>query len=534
VEKMSHQHEIELHHEKLVFFTNITHEFRTPLTLILGPIEDLLGEKDIKYAFKKKLLLIYRNSNRLNDLINKVLDFRKVETGLMKIKISYGNMLQTIKETCFPFREIFQEKNIMFCLEHEQDELNVWYDPDKINIILNNLLSNAYKYTQAEGKVVVSVSQKNNLGNGNLVVLKVSDTGSGISEDELPIIFDRYYRIGKQNNTSGSGIGLALTKSLVDLHKGKITVDSVVNQGTTFHVELPVSKDIYLPGDIVEQPFHSLNYNGSKHVFPIEKEEEQLTEDYEKLNNKEILLIIEDNLEILEYIKDSFHDSFKVLSAIDGEEGLALAFKYIPDIIITDVMMPKVDGLEVCRRLKKNIKTCHIPVVMLTARNTLMQKQEGYEVGADSYVTKPFSFTLLKSRVKNLMQSRKMLTEHISRSMLIQPDETKINLKDEQFISNAITIIEKNMIAENFSVDVLSAELGLSHSVLYRKIKALSGYSISRFIRSIRLKNAAQLLRTKQYTISEVAFQVGFNDMKYFRQAFKEQYKVLPSEYQKQ
>lgn len=530
VEKVTRQHEQQLNQEKLNFFTNITHEFRTPLTLIQGPIEDLLREHDLAYRFKKKLLLIYRNSNRLNLLINKLLDFRKVETGLMELKVSHGNIVQTIKEICFPFNEIFVEKKILFTLEHQPDEIIGWYDADKIQIILNNLLSNAYKYTNSNSTVKVTVTQ-NNFNNVTGVNITVADTGVGIPPAHLPNIFNSYYRAGNQANVVGSGIGLALTKSLVEIHNGTITAQSTQGVGSVFIINLPLDKNIFKQHQICNQNVTQI----SKPLSQITLDTPEITtvDGYTDKDNyqQKIMLIIEDNNEIREYIKDSFTDGFTVYDADNGTLGLELAFKHIPDIIITDIMMPGVDGLEVCRQIKTNIKTCHIPVVMLTARNTLYQKQEGYQTGADSYVTKPFSTMLLKTRVNNLLQSRKMLTEHISRTILLQPDELHINLKDEQFISDAISIIEKNLDNENFTVDYLCTELGISHPVLYRKIKALTGFSIAEFIRSIRLKNAAQLLRTKQFSISEVAFKVGFNDLKHFRQCFKEQYKTLPSDY---
>jgi DNA-binding response OmpR family regulator len=395
-------------------------------------------------------------------------------------------------------------------------------------------LSNAYKYTNEFGKVSVNVSEGKTENGNPKIIIKVSDTGIGIPEEHLPNIFDSYYRIGQQQAT-GSGIGLALTKSLVEIHKGRIWVESQPGKGTDFIVELPLDKNLFSSHQICEIPQQYIKT--PKESFGIDHQQTEMkVNDFNARDNdqQKILLIIEDNTDIRVYIKDSFTDEFNVFEAPDGEKGLELAFKHIPDIIITDIMMPGIDGLEVCRRLKENLKTCHIPVVMLTARNTLYQKQEGYETGADSYVTKPFSTVLLKSRVQNLMRSRKMLTEHISRTILLQPDELHINLKDEKFISDAIAIIENHLIDENFSVDFLSSELGISHPVLYRKVKALTGFSIAEFIRSIRLKNAAQLLRSKQYTISEVAFKVGFSDMKHFRQCFRDQYKVLPSDYQRQ
>lgn len=529
VEKMTRKHEYQLSQEKLNFFTNITHEFRSPLTLILGPLEDLLREPDIAYRIKKKLMLIYRNSNNLLNLINKLLDFRKVETGLMDLKVSNENIIQTIKEICFPFKEICLEKKIKFTLETETENIKAWFDADKLRIILNNLLSNAYKYTRESGEIHVRITSDDN---NTSVKIMVRDTGIGIPDEHLPYIFDWYYRIGQQNQPAGSGIGLALTKSLVELHKGKISVESNSEIGTLFTVILSTDKNLFTPHQISSE--FEQNSKKTEETFHLKPDTENINSVKNENKHQKILLVIEDNADIREYIKDSFSNDFKVLDAPDGEKGLELSFKYIPDIIITDIMMPVIDGLEVCRRIKNSIKTCHIPVILLTARDTLTYKQEGYEIAADSYITKPFSMALLQSRVNNLIQSRKLLTNYISRSILFEPDQSHINLKDEKFISDIITLVENHLSDKNLSVEFISSEFALSHSVLYRKIKALTGLSISEFIRGIRLKKAAQLLLSKQYSISEVAFLVGFNDIKYFRQCFRDQYKVLPSAYQNQ
>jgi signal transduction histidine kinase/ligand-binding sensor domain-containing protein/DNA-binding response OmpR family regulator len=529
-EKITRQKEHQLNQEKMRFFTNMTHEFRSPLTLIQGPLEDLLQEPQLSRPVSKKILLIYCNSNRLLELINKLLDFRKVETGSMQLKVIKGDLVRAVKECCYPYRELFIENKIEFSLKANPEEIEVWFDPEKLMIIMNNLLSNASKYTKPKGQVTVEISEE---GNKEYAVIKVWDTGIGIAPEHLETVFEQYYRIEEIKGVNGSGIGLALTRNLVEMHKGTILAESVAGMGSCFTVKLKKGRNHFSDEQIdVSSGGFFKPFNGFKSNLDMEQEEPQPESDHDDAQRK-IMLIVEDNDEIRSYIKDSFADEFQIIEAVDGSSGLEMAFKYIPDIIITDIMMPGIDGLELCSKVKTSIKTSHIPVVILTARNTIQQKQEGYETGADSYVTKPFSTSLLKSRIRNILLARKHLTEHIARTILLQPDEIHINLKDEKFISDAIRIIESRMADENFDVDALGLDLGVSRSVLYRKIKALTGFNIVEFIRSIRLKNAAQFLRTKEYTVSEVAYKVGFNNLKHFRLCFKEQFKVSPSDYQK-
>jgi CheY-like chemotaxis protein len=535
-EKITRQKEQQLNQEKIRFFTNITHEFRSPLTLIIGPLEDMLRERHLTTPIGRKLLLIYRNSNRLLDLIDKLLEFRKVETGAMKLKIAKGNVVNTLKEICFPFREIFAEKSIEFVFVSPKEDIGLWYDAEKLFIIINNLLSNAHKYTPEKGRVTVEITE--DLNNGSeAVFIKVSDTGIGVPKSHQENIFDQYYRIEEAKDVKGSGIGLALTRNLVELHKGEITVESEEGKGSCFTVRFLCGNSHFSPDQI------SNNEAGS-----VLKKSPQIPESYGEKpdgaitetiavskddDQKKIMLVVEDNDEIRSYVADSFSQEFRILEASDGEAGLEQATKYLPDIIITDIMMPVIDGLELCKKIKSNVKTSHIPIIMLTARNALQHKQEGYETGADSYITKPFNAALLSSRVHNLLESRIRLAEHIARSLLFQPDEVHLGLKDEKFISDAIGIIEKHIINENFDAEFLASELSMSHSALYRKLKALTGFNITEFVRGVRLKKAAQLLRSKDYSVSEISYMVGFNDVKHFRNSFKEQYKVSPSDYMK-
>ncbi len=534
-EKITRQKESQLNQEKLRFFTNITHEFRSPLTLIIGPLEDLLSESKLTAPIVRKLMLIHRNSNQLLNLIDKLLEFRKVEAGEMKLRIIRGNIASLLNEVYYSFNPLFAHKNIEFVIETCAGEVDLWYDPEKIVIILNNLLSNAYKYTHEGGKVSLELTC--GIANGNeVVMIKVRDTGVGISEDHKQNIFDQYYRIEEVKEAQGYGIGLALTKNLVLLLKGDISVESELSKGSCFTVTLlrgnhHFSQDqIFNDGD---KPTPNMNTMLTFESGKVASEPSEPDISSQENSQKKIMLVVEDNDDIMSYIKDSFVEEFRILEASNGEMGLKLAIKFLPDIIITDIIMPKMDGLELCKRVKSDLKTCHIPVIMLTALNTLQYKIEGYEIGADSYITKPFSTSLLASRIHNLIKSRNLLAEHISRSLLFQPEEVQLGLKDEKFISDVIEIIERNILNEKFDALFLAEELNMSHSALYRKLKALSGFTIVEFIRGIRLKKAAQMLRSQSYTVSEVAYMVGFNDLKHFRNSFKEQYKVSPSEYMK-
>ncbi|MBB3187369.1 hybrid sensor histidine kinase/response regulator transcription factor [Microbacter margulisiae] len=538
-EKITRQKEYQLNQEKLRFFTNITHEFRSPLTLIIGPLEDLLSDSKLAAPIVRKLMLIHRNSNQLLNLIDKLLEFRKVEAGEMKLRVVKDNITALLKEVYVSFVPLFEHKNIEFTIESCSDVVDLWYDPEKLVIILNNLLSNAYKYTHAGGKVSLELAYGTLNGN-EAVLIKVRDTGIGISEEHKQNVFDQYYRIEEVKDAQGYGIGLALTQNLVSLMQGEISVESELGKGSCFTVTLLQGNSQFSREQIINDRGHYVIPANLPRSIENAEQATEMTDlmtyaDAEQSGDgqKKIMLIVEDNDEIMSYIKDIFKKEFRMLEATDGEAGLKLALKHVPDIIITDIIMPKMNGMELCAKVKSELKTSHVPVVMLTALNTLQYKIEGYETGADSYITKPFSTALLTSRVYNLIKTRTLLAEHIARNLLFQPEEVQLGLKDEKFISDIIEIIEKNISDEKFDAIYLAGELNMSHSTLYRKLKALTGFSISEFIRGVRLKRAAQLLRSQSYNVSEVAYMVGFNDLKHFRTSFKEQYKVSPSDYMK-
>ena len=493
LEKKNHEQEQELNQERLRFYTNITHELRTPLTLILGPLEDMQKETSLPAKQAQKLSVIHQSALRLLNLINQILEFRKTET-----------------------------QNKKLC------------DKEIITIVLDNLISNAIKYTE-QGRVTLSLYQtmRNEVA---YTEIKVSDTGYGISAEALPHIFDRYYQESGKHQASGTGIGLALVKNLVTLHEGEIRAESIQNEGSTFYISL-LTDNIYpnaLHADSTEPIQEDTNQEASLE-YP-----QETTLDI----GKPILLIVEDNEEIQKYIAESFADSFEVLTAYNGEEGKQQALSRIPDIVVSDIMMPVMDGIILCRQLKEDVRTSHIPVILLTAKDSLQDKEEGYEVGADSYLTKPFSASLLRSRINNLLESRKKLIAQFQ-TQSVPGNQADLKEKriviaealsklDNEFIEKITLLIEENLSSEKIDITYLSDKMCMSGSTLYRKMKALTGLSTNEYIRKVKMQNAERLLLEGKFNISEIAYKVGMNSTGYFRQCFKEEFGVSPSDYLKQ
>lgn len=534
LEKKNHEQEQELNQERLRFYTNITHELRTPLTLILGPLEDIQKDTSLPAKQAQKLGVIYQSALRLLNLINQILEFRKTETQNKKLCVCKDNIAPLIHETGLKYKELNQKAKIDFRTQVEKEEMLLFFDREIITIILDNLLSNAIKYTE-QGLITLSLYQTTR-NEVSYTEIKVSDTGYGISADALPHIFDRYYQESGAHQASGTGIGLALVRNLVELHEGEIRVESTPNEGSTFYISL-------LTDNIYPNALHTDSTERSK------KEEEQKITSEDAQDDvidagKPILLIVEDNEEIQEYIVDSFSDSFEVITANNGEEGKQQALNRIPDIIVSDIMMPVMDGITLCRLLKEDVRTSHIPIILLTAKDSLQDKEEGYEVGADSYLTKPFSASLLRSRINNLLESRKkLITQFQAQSasgkrsdlsekrIVIAEAMSKL---DNEFIKKITQLIEENLSSEKIDINYLSDKMCMSGSTLYRKMKALTGLSTNEYIRKVKMQNAERLLLEGKYNISEIAYKVGMNSGGYFRQCFKEEFGVSPSDYLKQ
>ncbi len=533
-EKWNHEQEQHLNDERLRFFTNITHELRTPLTLIIGPLEDMMGSKTLNNKDKHRIAVIYQSAIRLLELVNQILEFRKTETQNKKLCVCRENISALVYEIGLKYKELNKNSLINIQIQTEAEDMTLYFDKEAITIILDNLISNALKYTE-KGLITIS-SRWAEVQNVRYLELSVQDTGYGISPDALPHIFDRYYQEGSTHQASGTGIGLALVKNLVTLHEGTITVQSKLNEGTTFVVRLIASN----------------NYPSALHR-DLTKEEEDKSKEKLLLDGKEqntdnmrpVILIIEDNKDILDYMVESFTDLYEVKTASNGKEGQEMALAYIPDIIVSDVMMPVMDGITLCKRLKSDVRTSHIPIILLTAKDTLADKEEGYQSGADSYLTKPFSASLLHSRINNLLAQRRRLSERYIAKL--NPDTSKKDLEekhsiltnslnkiDNEFLDKLTSVITENLSStETIDISFLANHLCMSNSTLYRKVKALTGMSTNEFIRKIKMQLAEKMLLEGKYSIAEIAFKVGINSTVYFRQCFKEEFGMLPSEYLK-
>ncbi|MEM9325602.1 MAG: two-component regulator propeller domain-containing protein [Bacteroidota bacterium] len=511
------------------FFANISHEFRTPLTLIIGPLKSLIngtyrGDAQSQYR------MMARNAERLLRLINQVLDLSRLESGGVKLKAHPSDVVKFMKSIAHAFTSYSERQFIDYKCEFPEYPVEIYFEADKLEKVVINLLSNAFKYTQEFGKIYFKVRDT-----PDWVVLSVEDTGVGIPADQLEYIFDRFYQIDN-GQEKGSGIGLALTKELVDLHGGKIEVSSKHKEGSTFSVYLKkgsqhLSEDEIVGEDEVkhqfEEDFKELSMMKTN-MLPEQSEERKAV-----IEDLPIILVAEDNEDMREFISEYLVTNYRVIEARNGREALQAAHETIPDVIVSDVIMPGMNGYELCQQVKGDERTSHVPVILLTAKASGDSTEKGFEVGADYYVTKPFNPKLLELRIKNILNTREQLRHQFGArdDLSLEPRDLKIPSKDQEFLKKAIACIEDNLSNSDFGVDDLYRELGLSRTQLYRKLKGLVGQSANEFIRSFRLKRAAQLLKQHEMTISEVTYQVGFNDLQYFRYCFKKQFGSNPSEY---
>ncbi|KAA6349795.1 Sensor histidine kinase TmoS [termite gut metagenome] len=501
----------ELDQMKFRFFTNISHEFRAPLTLIMTPLDTLIRQqKDVQ--LKQKLTSIYRNASDMLSLINQLLDFRKLEMGGEKLNLNYDDLIKYIEYLSYTFNDAAVNRGIDFTFESEYKQLYIYFDKSKIQKIMNNLYSNALKFTPNDGHIstIITLIQENER---EYVKIEISDTGCGIKEQELATIFERFYQSNKSESMiAGSGIGLHMVKEYVLLHEGNIHVSSKINEGSIFSIRIPTDLKGEKPSDI-QSVFSEVS------VISV------------KQSTRKTILIVEDNTEFRRFLAEQLSTQFNMLEAGDGEQGEDLAIKKSPDLIISDLMMPKLNGLELCKRLKTNIQTSHIPIILLTARLSDEAKIDSYKAGADSYISKPFNFEVLLTRVQMLIKQQEKRKELFHKTIEITPSSITTTSLDEELVRKALQMVEKNISNTEYSVDELSLDIGLSRSRLYRKLESITGLSPNEFIRSIRLKRAAQLLKDSQYNISEIADRVGFNTIKYFNKHFKEEFGRTPSQY---
>ena len=518
--QLSHQLE-EATHAKLVFFTNISHDFRTPLTLVADPVEQLLADKTLSGDQHRLLLLVQRNVNILLRLVNQILDFRKYENGKMEYTPVPVDLLQCLENWNQSFQAAARKKHIRFSFDHMPDtNYRTQADVEKLERIYFNLLSNAFKFTPENGKVTVRLFALEKEGQP-FFRFTVANTGSLISAEHIRSIFDRFYKIDMHH--AGSGIGLALVKAFVEMHGGTIQVESDEKQGTMFTVDLPFCCCTSSPD--------TSSMGTSGHESPVELLEGEEEEERNYDSSRMSVLVIDDNADIRSYIHGLLSAEYSVIEAANGSEGIRKAMKYVPDLIISDVMMPGIDGIECCRRLKSELQTCHIPVILLTACSLDEQRIQGYDGGADSYISKPFSSQLLLARIHNLIDSHQRLKQFFGdRQTLAKEDICDL---DKDFVEKFKALIEEKMGDSELNVEDLGREMGLSRVQLYRKIKSLTNYAPNELLRMSRLKRAASLLASSGMTVAEIAYEVGFTSPSYFTKCYKEQFGESPTEFLK-
>ena len=523
----------EVTHAKLAFFTSVSHDFRTPLTLIADPVEQLKQSASLSKNDRYLLDLIEKNVTVLLRLINQTLDFRKFENGKLELHLSSFNLAQGLKDWTEAFRTLSYRKHIHFTVDVQEEangkQYDVVADPEMMERITYNLLSNAFKFTADNGEIAVRLSAFRK-DEKPWIRLEVADTGIGMPEEQLAHIFESFYQVDVHD--SGSGIGLALVKAFVEMHHGKIRVDSKEHKGTTFIIDLPSEQEGVLNPQ--EKRANLLNNLKEGAVLAADQSEvhivhEEVTPIPDK--EKETVLIIEDNADVRQYIRTLLSGKYNILEAANGQEGVQQATKHVPDVIVCDVMMPVMDGLECCRILKSELQTSHIPVLMLTAYTLEEQKIKGYECGADSYISKPFSANLLKVRLHNLLENHRRVQNFFADKPAVQKEG--LNQVDQGFISKLRQLIEEELGNSEVSVEDLGARLGLGRVQLYRKTKALTGYSPNELLRIARLKKAASLLASSEKSISEVTYEVGFTSPSYFTKCYKEYFGESPTDFLK-
>lgn len=515
---MKRRIEEEANKAKLQFFTNISHELRTPLTLIADPVNYIIHDDNLNSQQRSMLQIVQRNVLVLTQLVSEILDFRKVQNGKMELRLSDFNLAESMKQWIMLFSVSAQKKHIAISMD-APDTIMLRADQDKIERICYNLLSNALKYTSEGGEITLTAKEEN-----GRVMISVADNGCGISSDELPYIFDRFYQA--KNAGRGTGIGLAIVKAFTELHHGEVSATSIEGKGSTFTIHIPVRQK----GEVTNQPIEKIEQmvelpsaeevpNQARHI-------DELIQPYQ--TDKPEVLIIDDNIDIRTYLRSVLSEKYNVSEAADGKVGLELARKIVPDIVLSDIMMPVMDGLAFCQQLKTDKAISHIPVILLTARSLDEQRAEGYEHGADAYLSKPFSLRLLLSRIDNLIESRKKLNQTWSKG--VEDDEIGniSNEIDKSFLKQLRKIIQENLANSDLSVEQIGDEIGLSRVQLYRKVKALTGYSPVEIVRKARLTRARHLLQTTERTVSEVAYAVGFSTPSYFSKCYKDEFGENP------
>ena len=529
MERMDKERREEVNQMKMRFFIDISHELRTPLTLILAPLQEVMNRVNDRWI-RNQLEYIQRNTNRILHLVNQLMDYRRAELGVLKLRARKGDIQKLIQENFLFYDKLARNKNIEYALHSEISDREMLYDANYMELILNNLLSNAFKYTDEGQSITVTFREEN-----EYMILQVSDTGIGIPTDKQKKIFDRFYQV--KNEQMGSGIGLSLVQRLVELHHGRIELDSEMGRGSTFSVFIPQNESLYkkeeledINGDPEELPFHSVNV---RDLYFIESEMNDSSKQEDEATEKKrgTILIVEDNIEIQRYLSDGLSELFNTACVSNGEEALAYMKDREIDLVITDVMMPVMDGIKLTKQIKQSIRTCHIPVFILSAKTDIRDQLSGLQVGADDYIPKPFTLSVLTAKIQNMLRTRRRTYEHYSKSLEVEPEKITFNAMDEELLKKAMVVVEKNMDNIEFSADEFARDMNMSRSNLHIKLKAITGESTIDFIRKIRFNEACRLLEDGRYTIAEVSTKVGFNTPSYFATSFKKYFGYLPTEY---
>jgi signal transduction histidine kinase/CheY-like chemotaxis protein/AraC-like DNA-binding protein len=526
-EEAQRMHELDL--MKIRFFTNVSHEFRTPLSLIMAPVDKILkqvSEPDIQ----RQLQLVNRNARRLLNLVNQLLDFRRMEYQELKLHEKSGDIIKFIKELSYSFSDIGEQKHITFMFDAEVDRFYTTFDHDKVERIIFNLLSNAYKFTPQGGQVSVLLNVLTQDDKASsMLEIKIIDTGIGIPDDKRDKIFEPFFQndIPGSMLNLGSGIGLSITKEFVKLHKGRIFVESELNQGSCFTILLPVQQvdvSLFTDTDLVLE--HGQSY------LPKETQKNPVANNYQVRDAKKpTVLLVEDNDDFRFYIKDNLREAFNIIEAENGKKGWQKALAMHPNLVVSDISMPEMSGIDLCKKLKSDNRTSHIPVILLTALIGEEQQLKGLETGATDYMTKPFNFEILLSKIKNILSQQEYMRKTYQKQVEVTPTEMHVDSPDELFIKKVLLLIDNNISNPNFSVEELSDDMFVSRYTLYKKILSMTGKTPNELVRSMRLKRAAQLLETGHLTISQIGHKVGFKSRKYFVKAFKVEFETIPSRY---
>ncbi len=510
---------------KTNFFTNLSHEFRTPLTLILGPLEKLIDGK-AKGDPTSQYQLMYNHATRLLQLVNQLLDLSSIDAGKMELEIRKYDIVSFVKGIASSFESFAEEKNIKINFTSKNEKLDACFDRDKLQKIISNLVSNAIKFNKENGFVNITLGEKRSKGYSYLQI-DVEDNGPGMSSEFQNNIFDRFYKSQGLSTFEGTGIGLALVKELVELQYGEIDLKSVEGKGTRFKIIIPVDEEFYEKKNVVINK----TIQAGNSIRPVVKISEADDAKDEIIEEAPLVLIVEDNDDMRQFIKENVQTNYKVIEAVHGEDGLNKALENIPDLIVSDVLMPKLNGFEFCSKVKSDERTSHIPVILLTSKAETNSRIKGLETSADDYLTKPFYSTELLLRIKNLIDQRKKLREKFGKEITLEPKDITVTSTDEKFLTRVLEIVEKNVSNENFSAEYFAESVGMSKTHLNRKLNALTDASANEFIRTYRLKKAARLLSGRSGNISEIAYEVGFSNPSYFAESFKKLFGYSPSEY---